>query len=95
MVFIIDVNLSHCRPDGLLLATRVVPTHQWLMTTGAPLPVDPDDLADISAELAAWRGLSRLGQGDGLSRQEQAELAVTILRVCLRRGASNRIRYAS
>ncbi len=94
-VFLIDVNLSQCRPDGLMLATRVVHIHQWLMTTGAPLPVDPDDLADIRAALAAWRGVTRLGQGEGLSRQEQAELAATILRVCLRRGASNRVRYAS
>jgi hypothetical protein len=94
-VFIVDVNLSHCHPDGLMLATRVAPTHQWLMTTGAPLPVEPDDLADISAALATWRGINRLGQRDGLSRQEQAELAATILRVCLSRGASNRVRYAS
>ena len=63
MVFILDVNLSHCRPDGLMLATRVVPTHQWLMTTGAPLPVDPDDLADISAELAAWRASAGWDKG--------------------------------
>jgi hypothetical protein len=39
---LVDVGIAKIGETGLLLATRLLPFKGWMMTSGAPLPLDPE-----------------------------------------------------
>lgn len=92
-VFILDLNFSHSAVPGLTLATRIVPVGDDYMTTGAALPVEPELLTDILAELAGWGGHGVFTRTASLSPRERAELTAIVLRTCLASGASHQVCY--
>jgi len=89
--FLADIALSRCPVEGGILATRVVPFDDFIMTTGAGLPVDPeikDELVGCLSDLReAWRGRT------DITRQDNADMAARITRVCLRSEGAEQMRY--
>jgi hypothetical protein len=49
--FLADVNLSRTARKGVVLASRVLPFDDFIMTTGAALPVDGDSMVALAAVL--------------------------------------------
>ena len=88
--FLADVGFSQTAGRGAVLVTRVLPVGDFIMTTGAGLPVDADTLAKIS-RLPALNAPSR--DLADMSRQEMADVASTIIGLCLKSGASRSISY--
>ena len=88
--FLADVGFSRTAVKGVVFATRVLPAGDFIITGGAVLPVDVDTLAKIS-RLPALNASSR--DLADMSRQELADVASTIIRLCLEGNASRSIRY--
>jgi len=88
--FLADVGCSRSAKEGWVLVSRVVAIDDFIMTTGAPLPVDRAALEKIS-QLAALENSAR--DFPNMSRQELADVAATIIRLCLDGHASRSIRY--
>ena len=89
--FLADVALSGCYVKGGIMATRVIPFDGFLMTTGAGVPVDPDVLREVfdclTALDKAWR------DKPCLTRQDDAEAAAQVTRICLEGERGRNIRY--
>jgi len=89
--FLADVNLSQSTVEGVVLASRVLPVEDFIMTTGAPLPV--------GAEVLEW--ILKHLQGTGLSpddvrdmpAQAWAELEAMVIGACLLDDQNQQIRY--
>ena len=88
--FLADVGFSQTAVRGAVLATRVLPAGDFIMTAGAALPVDADTLVKIS-RLPALNAPSR--DLADMSRQEMADVASTIIGLCLKDGSSRSISY--
>jgi len=88
--FLGDVGFSQTAVKGMVLATRVLPAEDFIMTTGAALPVDADTLAKVS-RLPALNAPSR--DLADMSRQEMADVASTIIGLCLKGDGSRSISY--
>jgi hypothetical protein len=92
-LFLVDVGLSRSAAVGLVLAARVMAPEGIGMTTGAALPagvLSPSQRSAFVESLAADFGGTDLRDP---SPEEASELAATIIRACLRRGAAERIAY--
>ena len=89
--FLADVGLSQTAVEGLVLASRVTPFEDFIMTTGAPLPADADVLAGTVCHL------EDLGESPqdmaNMTRQEQSDLAAKVISLCLESEEAPRIRY--
>ena len=92
-VFIVDINFGSTARNGLVLASRVMPFVDHLTTTGAALPVDEELFDTIRTAVEAWGGTGAFGRVVGFSPDQQSELTAIVLRTCLARGASHRVRY--
>jgi hypothetical protein len=91
---LIDMAFSRTGRKGLVLATRIVPYGEFVTTSGVALPVDAETLEKIHDSILpkykiAQEGKCILAGG----RRKAAELTAAVIRLCLRRGASDRIRY--
>jgi hypothetical protein len=91
----VDIGFGSSAHVGGMLATRILSYGPFVTTSGAALPVDLDTLAEIRRSILPHHGIDKDGrcQFHG-GRQRAAELAMAIVRVCLRRHAMDRIRYA-
>ena len=88
--FLADVGFSQTASKGTVLASRVMPVADFIMTTGAALPVDADTLVKIS-RLGVLKDPARnLAK---MSKQEMADVASTVIGLCLKGNASRSIRY--
>jgi hypothetical protein len=86
--FMADVGFGQTAVKGLVLATRVLPFENFLMTSGAPLPLDADTLANIFRLPA----LNKPSQDiEGMSKQEMADVAAAIIHLCLKGNSSRGI----
>ena len=88
--FLADVGFSQTAVKGLVLATRVLPVEDFIMSAGAALPVDADTLVKISrlpALTAPSRDLTEM------SREEMSDVASTVIGLCLRGDGSRSIGY--
>jgi len=89
--FLADVNLSRSAVVGGTLASRVIPFEDFIMTTGAGLPVDLETTEEVSRRLhemgKAWQDTP------DMMREENAELAAKVIRICLKSEGAQRIRY--
>jgi len=73
--FLADVGFSNSARKGAVLASRVLQVEDFIMTTGAPLPVDRDALEKIT-RLAVLKNSSR--DLPVMSRQELADVAASV-----------------
>jgi hypothetical protein len=92
-LFLVDVGLSRTAAIGLVLAARVMAPEGIGMTTGAALPAG---VLSPPQRAAFVEGLATSFDGADvrhLSPAKASELAATIIRACLRRGAAERIAY--
>jgi hypothetical protein len=91
--FIMDVGFSRSAVPGLVLAARIFSVENFVMTTGAALPVG----VIPEKEWATWlkRGESTW-KVDALgpdSAEQASDMAGTIIRSCLQRGAASSIAF--
>lgn len=91
-VTLADVGLSGCAAENMLIASRVFPFEDFVMTSGVPLTVDAEALSRITAFMK-----DRLGGGyrwfmdvDGA---EQSEITASIIRILLEAGAAGHMKY--
>ena len=88
--FMADVGFSQSAVKGLVLATRVLPFENFIMTGGAALPVDAGTLVNI-VRLPA---LNRLWQDiEAMPKQKLADVTAEIIRLCLKGNSSQAISY--
>jgi hypothetical protein len=88
--FLADVGFSQTAVKGLVLATRVLPFEDFIMTAGAALPTDADTLTKISRLPALNKPPSDI---ESMSRQEMADVAATVIGLCLKGDHSQDIYY--
>ena len=87
--FLADIGFSQTAVKGLVLATRVFPFADFLMTSGAALPVDADTLEQI----ARLESLPENQNLAAMSPQRRAEFNAAIIRLCLSAKNAPQIRY--
>jgi hypothetical protein len=88
--FLFDVGFSKSAKVGLLIAGRVIPCGDFLMTGGASLPLSS------AARNRGMEWLQRLGHQTDTARlapEQEADLAALTIRACLKSGASSAIEY--
>jgi SEC-C motif len=89
---IVDINFSRSAQPGLALAARICAPGEFIMTTGAALPLgllEPDEQAAYVRELENARGPGL----DELAPSRRSKDIAKIIRTALRKGAGERIAY--
>lgn len=89
---IIDISFSKTGVKGLVLATRLIPFQDFVMTSGAALPVDPETFAEIS-EYLSQNFVSEDGRYLYFTFQQRADLITRIIRLCLTKEKTTHIEY--
>lgn len=89
---LVDIGFSRTAMDGTVIAARIIPFEDFVMTSGAALPVDADVLAGI-LDLLTQRLDGRAEEFAGLTVEQRADLTASIIRFCLKENASSRIAY--
>jgi len=84
-----DIGLSQTATEEGILATHVVPFDEFSMTSGAALPLDSETLAAIQDEVLPRDRQGRLLKTWEPIREEEAETAAAVIRLCLEAGASS------
>ena len=85
-----DIGFSRtATEEGGILATHVIPFDEFSMASGATLPVDSDTLAAIQDKVLPRDRQGRLLKTWEPTREEEAEMAAAIIRLCLEAGASS------
>ena len=87
--FIADVGFSETAVEGFVLASRVLPFEDFLMTTGAALPVEVKVLEWVAKSLEQ-SGLSN-EQLRALPRQAWADMEARVIHACLHSDGNQRI----
>lgn len=90
-----DVSFAATVPRGAILATRVLfpESEDFCMTSGAALPVSPDDVTDI-AEIMLGLGACTQADFARLGREDRDRLTTRILRTLVRSGVTDFMVYA-
>lgn len=89
--FIADVGFSETAVEGLVLASRVLPFENFIMTTGAALPVEVEVLESVADGLEQ-AGLSH-EQIRNLPRETWTEWEALMVHACLHSNGDQRITY--
>jgi len=89
--FLADVGFSQTAVEGIVFASRVLPFEDFIMTTGAAVPVDADVLEGI-LECLDDRGLSHEDMRN-LPREAFSEYTAMVLRACLGGSGDQQITY--
>jgi len=91
--FLADVALSQTAVEGLVLASRVLPFEDFIMTTGAALPVETTVLEWVADCL----NRCNLTDDDlrNLPREAWSEIEAKVIRACLDSSGDQRITYES
>jgi hypothetical protein len=90
--FLVDIGFSATARQGMLMATRVIPSDGFLTTGGAAIPVLPEAVPSIRKQLE--RTFAPDTDFTHLSPAQEADLAALLIRNSLAAGASSRIAYA-
>lgn len=89
---LVDIGFSQTAEEGVVIAARILPFEDFVMTSGAPLPVDRKTLSEILDSV-----FQRYGSEDGkyitVDMQEKADLTAAIIRLCLEKDSSYQIEY--
>lgn len=87
-----DMGLGKTATEDIVIATRLLPFEDFVMTSGAPLPVDIEALAEI-LDFA----LEHYGTEDGkhieVDINQRADLTAAIIRTCLHQESSYELKY--
>lgn len=86
-----DVSLSQTAIEGMVLASRVLPFDDFIMTTGVALPADADVLEGV-VECLDKGGMSHEDMRN-LPREAWSEFTAMVIRACLDRDGDLRITY--
>ena len=89
--FMADVNLSRSAVAGGIMASRVVPFEDFIMTTGAGLPLDLQAMKEAALYLDE-KGEDLLAEQE-TSREKNSEMAAELIKLCLACAASSRNEY--
>lgn len=89
--FLADAGLGDTASEAMTLVSRVFPFDDFIMTSGAALPVDDEASADIADYLNSM-GKSPL-DGEAMTREEVADLNASLIGFCLRSKGGHSIRY--
>lgn len=89
---IIDMGFSETAIKGIVIAARILPFEDFVMTSGAPLPVDRKTLSEILDSVFQQYG-SEDGKYITVDMQEKADLTAAIIRLCLEKDSSYQIEY--
>jgi hypothetical protein len=91
---LIDMGFSRTAAEGLVLAARLLPLEDFVMTSGAALLVDADTLREICDSVLPEYGTEEHGQCTLLDgRYKAAELTAAIIRLCLRSLSAGEVAY--
>lgn len=89
---LIDMGLGKTGTKGLVIATRLLPFADFVMTSGAPIPIDPEVTEEIFDYINQHFG-SEDGKYITLDMQQRADLITTIIRLCLGDNMTAHVRY--
>ncbi|MBN2312628.1 MAG: SEC-C domain-containing protein [Sedimentisphaerales bacterium] len=90
---LIDMGLSQTAAKGLVLATRLIPFDDFVMTSGAALPIDSKEMfLKIINKLLPQYG-STDDEYISLDMKQRADLTAAIIRLCLENDMSSQIEY--
>lgn len=89
---LVDIGFSKTALEGLVIAARLIPFEDFVMTSGAALPVDADTLIKIT-DLLMQRFVGGPDKCRDFSVKQKADLSASIIRLCLEADASSRIAY--
>jgi hypothetical protein len=87
-----DTGLGKTGVKGLVIATRLLPFADFVMTSGAPLPIDPEVTEEILDFIKQQVG-SENGKYITLDMKQRADLMTTIIRLCLGDNMTSHVRY--
>ena len=90
---LIDMGFSQTALKGVVLATRLIPFDDFVMTSGAALPIDSKEmLLGILNKMLPQYG-STDGEYISLDTDQRADLTAAIIRLCLENDMSSQIEY--
>ena len=92
--FLVDVGFSNTAPRHAVLATRIIPMDDFLMSGGAALPVDTSAGRRIAKELKQANLNPDTFDFKQITPRQEADLAARIIRACRSAGMTSRISYA-
>jgi hypothetical protein len=92
--FIVDVGLGNTADKHFLLASRIVPSEDFLMTNGAAIPGDARVAKRAFQELARAKMDRQTFDFHGMTTFQQAELSALLIRSCLSLGMTSHVQYA-
>jgi len=87
-VWLVDVGLERCLPEGAMIATRLYTPERFSMTAGVNVPFDLELIEDLYAELPR-----QLRQRELTTLIDDRRFAETIYRVALADGIMDRVAY--
>ena len=87
-VWLVDVGLERCLPEGAMIATRLYTFERFSMTAGVNVPFDLELIEDLYAELPR-----QLRQRELTTLIDDRRFAETIYRVALADGIMDRVAY--
>ncbi len=90
--FLVDIGFSQTAVQGVVIAARIIPFEDFVMTSGAALPVDADTLAEI-LNLLTQRFDGGPEKFQDFSVGQKADLTASIIQLCLESNAYSRITY--
>jgi hypothetical protein len=91
IAFLVDVGLGSSLEKGDMVGCQVIRFPEFLMTTGAALPVH------AVVRQRVGRNFEKMGNDVDLARltaEEEADVAAMIIRCCLEAGATEYVRFA-
>ena len=92
--FLVDVGFSNTAPRNAVLATRIIPMDDFMMSGGAGLPVDPSAASRIVKALKQANLNPDTFDFKQITPRQEADLAALIIRACRSAGMTSRISYA-
>jgi len=93
--FLTDVSMSRSSTAGMAMATRIMTIEGLTITSGAGLPIPMNSPQDLDALFRAVQPKA-MRPGPSLAHREDcSQRTRKIIRYCLDRGASERVRYAT
>jgi SEC-C motif len=93
--FIIDIGLGSTAKRHMMLATRVMPMEDCLMTGGAALPLDASAAKPIFEELIRMNMAPGTFDFHAITPQKEADLATLVIRTCRSTGMFSHVAYAT
>lgn len=89
---LVDMGLGKTATEDIVIATRILPFEDFVMTSGAPLPADTEAIVEI-LDFA----LEHYGTEDDkyieIDFNQRADLTAAIIRICLHQESSYELEY--